>query len=97
MPPARLIPEDFPENAEVEVFLQQGPAMIPASVKDPEERARIRRKVVERRQKTRSPPTPGDSPASSSMNAVDTNVLVEDLDTHNGLDGIEIANPFANR
>jgi len=49
---------DFPENAEVEVFLQ-GPTIIPPSVKDPVERARIRREVVER---MRNSPISADAP-----------------------------------
>ena len=41
---------DFPENTVVELLVQR-PKIIPASVKDPQERARIRREVVERMQK----------------------------------------------
>jgi len=49
---------DIPENTEVQVFVQ-GPTIIPPSVKDPEERARIRRKVVERMQNS---PLSADAP-----------------------------------
>jgi predicted DNA-binding antitoxin AbrB/MazE fold protein len=49
---------DVPENTEVEFFLQ-GPTIIPPSVTDPEERAQIRREVVERMRKN---PLSADAP-----------------------------------
>jgi len=45
-----FVPEkacQFPENSEVELIVQ-GPVVIPPSVADPQERARIRKRVVER-------------------------------------------------
>jgi len=49
---------DLPENTEAQVFVP-GPTIVPASVKDPAERARIRREVVERMQKS---PLSADAP-----------------------------------
>ncbi len=48
----------FPENSEVELIVQ-GPVVIPPSVTDPEERALIRKRVVER---MRQNPIPADAP-----------------------------------
>jgi len=48
----------LPENSEVELVVQ-GPLIIPPSVTDPQERARIRKRVVER---MRQNPIPADAP-----------------------------------
>ena len=45
-----FVPEkacELPENAEVELTVQ-GPVVLPPTIADPEERARIRKRVVER-------------------------------------------------
>ena len=45
-----FVPEnacELPENAEVELTVQ-GPVVLPPTVADPEERARIRKRVIER-------------------------------------------------
>jgi predicted DNA-binding antitoxin AbrB/MazE fold protein len=49
---------NFPENTEVEVSVQ-GPTIIPPTVNDPAERARIRREVVELMKQN---PIPADAP-----------------------------------
>jgi hypothetical protein len=38
---------ELPENSEVELVIQ-GPVVLPPTVSDPEERARVRKRVVER-------------------------------------------------
>jgi predicted DNA-binding antitoxin AbrB/MazE fold protein len=56
-----FVPEtacQLPENSEVELIVQ-GPVIIPPSVTDPQERARIRKRVVER---MRQNPIPADAP-----------------------------------
>ena len=51
-------PCDLPEECEAELTIQ-GPFVIPAAVKDPEERKRILREVVEEMRKN---PIPMDAP-----------------------------------
>ena len=56
-----FVPEtacDLPENSEVALTVQ-GPIVIPPTVADPEERARIRKRVVER---MRGNPIPANAP-----------------------------------
>lgn len=51
----------LPENSQVELIVQ-GPIVVPPSVADPEERARIRKRVVER---MRQNPVPAGAPRFS--------------------------------
>ena len=56
-----FVPEtacQLPDNSEVELVVQ-GPVVIPPSVADPQERARIRKRVVER---MRQNPIPANAP-----------------------------------
>jgi predicted DNA-binding antitoxin AbrB/MazE fold protein len=56
-----FVPEtacQLPENSEVELTVQ-GPVIVPPSVADPQERARIRKRLVER---MRQNPIPADAP-----------------------------------
>ncbi len=45
------VPCNLPEHTEAKVVVQ-GPAIVPAKVRDPQERARIRRELAEQMQRT---------------------------------------------